>query len=273
MLRSPEFWSTIIAVFALILSQLPPVRELIKPRELRIFVPEVLFLSHYMGNLQLWVFLALYNTGGRSLTVQKIECVIVGEDGSPWRLPAQTYTPTLAQTAPGQSAPELLMGWISLKPDENWAQTLHFYKVWTIKEEEDVTEISANIRTDINVKSKARAKANLSFDNSPIETDPELVKKAKDFFDRKFTLTKGSYTLLIAARSEKNEMLLVRGFEFTLFDNQIRSLRASVDDYKLGWGVCFPVDSTDPSKGNTLIRLRPMGEAEANREYAKLPPL
>jgi hypothetical protein len=269
MLRSPEFWSTIIAVFALILSQLPPVRELIKPRELRIFVPEVLALSHYMGNLQIWAFLALYNTGGRSLTVQKIECVIVGEDGSPWRLPAQTYTPTLAQTAPGQPAPELLMGWISLKPDENWAQTLRFYKVWSIKEEEDVTEISANIRTDINAKLKLKA----PFDNNLVEAAPELVKRAKDFFEKKFTPTKGSYILLIAARSEKNEVLRVRGFEFTLFDNQIRSLRAPADDYKLGWGVCFPVDSADPSKGSTFIRLRPMGETEANREYAKLPPL
>lgn len=269
MLRSPEFWSTVIAVFALILSQLPPLRDLFKPRELRIFVPETLALAHYMGNLQLWAFLALYNTGGSSITVQKIECVIIGEDGLPWRLPAQTYTPTLAQTAPGQPAPELLMGWISLKPDENWAQTLRFYKVWSIKEEEDVTEISANIRTDVNAKLKLKA----PFDNNPVQAEPELVKKAKDFFEKKFTLTKGSYTLLIAARSEKNEVLRVRGFEFTLFDNQIRSLRAPADDYKLGWGIYLPVDPGDPSKGSTFIRLRPMGEPEANREYAKLPPL
>jgi hypothetical protein len=109
MLKSPEFWSTVIAVVALVLSQLPPIRDLLKPRELRIFVPEMLALSHYMGNLQIWAFLALYNTGGSSMTVQRIECVIVGEDGSPWRLPAQTYTPTLAQTTAGQPAPELLM--------------------------------------------------------------------------------------------------------------------------------------------------------------------
>jgi hypothetical protein len=269
MLKSPEFWSTVIAVVALVLSQLPPIRDLLKPRELRIFVPEMLALSHYMGNLQIWAFLALYNTGGSSMTVQRIECVIVGEDGSPWRLPAQTYTPTLAQTTAGQPAPELLMGWISLKPDENWAQTIRFFKVWTIKEDEDVAEISANIRADINAKLKLKA----PFDSNLVEAEPALVKRAKDFFERKFTLTKGSYKLLIAARSEKNDVLRVRGFEFTLFDNQIRSLRAPVDDYKLGWGVSSGVDPADPAKGSTYIRLRPIAELDAKAEYAKLPPL
>lgn len=269
MWKSPEFWSTVIAVFALILSQLPPVRELIKPRELRIFVPENLGLSHYMGNLQMWIFLALYNTGGRNLTAQKIECVIIGEDGPPWRLPAQTYTPTLSQSAPGQPPPELLMGWISLKPDESWAQTIRFYKVWSIKEEEDVTEISANIRNDINAKIKLKP----PFDTKLVEAEAELVKRARDFFEKKFTLTKGSYRLLIAALSEKNEVLRIRGFDFTLFDHQIRSLRAPADDYKLGWGIYSPVDPSDPSKGTTFIRLRPMAELDAKKEYAKLPRL
>lgn len=269
MLKSPEFWSTVIAVFALILSQLPPVRELIKPRELRIFVPELLGLSHYLGNIQIYAFLAMYNTGGRSLTIQKIECVIICEDGVPLRLPAQTYIPSLSQSSSGQQPPELQMGWISLKPEENWAQTVRFYKVWSVKEEEDVADIGAHIRSDINAKLKQRT----TFDNSPVLADPALVKQAQDFFDKKFFLTKGSYKLLITALSEKNEVLRVRGFDFTLFDNQIRSLRAPADDYKFGWGIYLPVDSSDPMKGSASIRLRPMSDLAAKAEYAKLPPL
>lgn len=268
MLKDPAFWSTVIAVAALILSQLPPIGELLKPRELRIFVPDIVNLSHYMGNLQVWVFLALYNTGGRSVTVQKVECVITDEEGRPWRLPAQTYSPKLAQPQQGQAAPELLMSWISLKPAEHWGETVHFYKVWSVQEEEEATEISARIRNDINAKLSRR-----SPEDGPrlVEADAALVKDANDFFEKKFALSKGSYKLLIAAISEKNEVVRVRGFDFTLFDHQVRALRSAVDDYKIGAGIYF--SNMDPSKGNAIIRLRPMAETDAQAQYARLPSL
>jgi hypothetical protein len=263
-LKDTAFWSTVIAVAALILSQLPPVRELLKSRQLRIIVPENLFLYHYMGNLQLQAFLAVHNTGGRTVTVQRIECVVVGEDRH-WRLPAQTYLQRQTQTVPGQAPTELIIGWLVLKPGEHWAETIHFFKVWSVQDEEEATAISARIRKDISDKIAER-KPNDAM--KLVEADDNLVTEAKDFFGKRFALTKGNYKLFIAAISEKNEAISVRGFDFTLFDHQIRALRNAVDDYKTGAGIFFL--NTDPSKAGANIRLRPITDTQARTDYARL---
>jgi len=262
MIKDPAFWSTVIAVVALVLSQLPPVRELLKARQLRILIPDNLTLQHYMGNLQLVVFLALRNSGGREVMVQKVECVITSEEGRHWRLPAQTI---VTSPAGGHSSPELFMGWVSLKPDEQWTQTVRFFKVWSVQDEEEATGISARIRTDINTKISQRLPEQ---SNKLAEADPELVQQAKDFFEKRFSLTKGSYRLLVAASSDGNELLCVRGFDFTLFDHQVRALRSAVDDYKIGAGIYYM--NNDPSKGGAFIRLRPLAETEVQAEYARM---
>jgi len=262
MLRDAAFWSTLIALLALVLSQLPPVREILKPRELRIVVPEALFLYHFMGNLQMSAFLTLNNVGGRGITVQKIECVLIHEEGSPrYRLPAQTYWPR-AQSGSGQ---ELFIGWVPLKPEEHWAETVHFYKFWSVQDEEDSAAIISRIRNDIYAK---RALLEPGLVNKPVDADEKLVKEAKDFFEKRFTLAKGNYKVLIAAISEKSEAVSVRGFDFTLYDHHLRTLRSIEDDYKTGAGIYF--NSEDPLKSGVNVRLRPIDDAEAKRDYAKL---
>jgi len=260
MLKDAAFWSTVIALLALILSQLPPLRELLKHRELRIVVPETVSLYHFMGNLQISGFLALHNVGGRSITVQKVECVLLDDDGHPLRLPAQTYW-SRAQAASGQ---ELFIGWIHLSPSEHWAESVHFYKVWSVQDEEDSAKIVTSIRDDITAK---RAAATTYLPNSP-DADDKLAKDAKDFFEKHFNLTKGNYRLLIAAISEKTDVVAVRGFDFTLYDHHIRALRSVADDYKTGAGIYYPV--SDPYKSSVSPRLRPMQDDEAQRSYAKL---
>lgn len=250
-----------IAVVALVLSQLPPVRDLLKPRQLRIVIPDNLTLQHYMGNIQILSLLSLHNTGGRRITIQKVWCTIRAEEGGQWRLPAQTY---VVQPASGQTSPELFMGWVSLKPGEHWSETVRFFKVWSIQEEEEATAISARIRSDISAKLNQRKPEEA---NKVMEAEPELVEEAKHFFEKKFNIAKGSYRLLVAAISDKDELVCVRGFDFTLFDHHIRVLRSALEDYNVGAGICY--QNVDSAKGNALVRLRPIPEAEARAEYVR----
>ena len=71
--------------------------------------------------------------------------------------------------------------------------------------------------------------------------------------------------LVIAALSEKNEVLALRGFDFTLFDNHIRTLRSATDDYKTGAGIYYAADLSK----QVPIRLRQISEADARQEYLK----
>jgi hypothetical protein len=153
------------------------------------------------------------------------------------------------------------MEWISLKPGEHWAETVHFYKVWSVQDEEDAIELIARMRADINAK-LAQRKPYESY--NPAEADAGLVKEATDLFEKKFNMTKGNYRLTIAALSEESEVLAVRGFDFTLFDHHIHALRSATEGYKVGAGVYFP--ALDPLT-QAVIRLRPIPDAEARKQY------
>jgi hypothetical protein len=263
-LKDPTFWTAVIALLALVLSQLPPLHLLLKRRELLVILQEHLILYHYLGNMQFLAFLGLHNTGGGDITIARIDCVVADADGHHWSLPAQTYLPRQASPLAGQPAPELFIGWITLRSGGHWAETVHFFKVWSVQDEEDVTKLSARMRADINAKLAHRKPAE---SKKPAEADGSLVKEATDLFERKFNMAKGNYRLIIAALSERKEALTVRGFDFTLFDHHIRALRSATEDYKFGAGVYYP--NLDPSR-QAAVRLRPVPDAEARKEYTVL---
>lgn len=258
-LKSPEAWSAAIALLALVLSQLPPVHQLLKRRALRIVVPEYFSLYHFLGNLNLLGFVALHNIGGKTLTVAKIDCLVRGESNV-WHLPGLMYQSRLPQGPAGQQNVEFFVEWTVLKPDDHWSETVHFFKPWSFQEEEDAAEIISKIKNNITAKLDQRPP---DAPKKLVEADESLVEEAKGFFKKRFTLSKGNYRVVIAALSEKKELLAARGFDFTLFDNHIKTMRSAAEDYKIGAGIYYPAD---PSK-QIAIRLRPLSDADARREY------
>ena len=189
-LKSPEVWSAIIALLALILSQLPPVHQLLRRRALHIVIPEYLSLYHFLGNLNLLGFVALHNTGGKTLTVAKIDCIMTS-DNSVWHLPGLMYQSHQSQGG-GQQNMEFFVEWSVLKPDEHWSETVHFFKPWTVQEEEDATEIIGRIRNNIYAK---LAQQPSEAPKILVEADEDLVREAKEFFQKRFQLAKGNYRL------------------------------------------------------------------------------
>ena len=74
----------------------------------------------------------------------------------------------------------------------------------------------------------------------PFEAKPELTSKALEIFNRNFKFIRGHYLMYIAAISESNKVLDVKGLEFTVFESTIRSLHAITNGYRFGSGVYFP---------------------------------
>jgi len=243
------------ALVALVLSQLPPLKYLLRKRQIRITVPEVFTLSHYLGNLNIYMFLDIYNEGGRDVTIAKIHCVMANSDGFCLDLPARTYQSRQSAQA-GAAMPELMLGWVFLKPEDHWAETVRFFKLWSEEEEERANDIVSRIRTNI-----------FSKPPSPmVQADDPLVVEARSFFEKKFPLVKGNYQLFIAVLSESEEVITVRGFDFTLFESSIRNLRALADDYKTGAGLYYLPDASKIP----YPRLRPMADGPALEAYKKI---
>src|SRR5580693_4441643 len=115
------FWAAVIAALALILSQLPPLKVLIRPTRLRLDPYDRLNIMHWLGTPSVILQLALTNTGGREVSVLSIDLTIHPEDGSAILLPALSFfVPGSTQSA------SFLFTRFSLKPDDTWSNFVNF---------------------------------------------------------------------------------------------------------------------------------------------------
>ena len=234
----PRIWSVVVALLALVLSQLPPIRELLKATKVNMTIPEQFQLYHYLGNPQINLFLDIHNLGGRKVDVSKVDCIIKDKDSEfTWRSPVRTYY-SRQNITPGQQVQELFVGTISLKSGDQWCETVHCYQNWNRAEEERVNMIVTRIRGDINEKSTKRGLQQQTV--GLIEAEESLVNEAKSFFHSKWKMGEGNYQLFISLISDSGKILCLHGFDFTLFSGYVQTLKSSLEEYKYGAGIYFP---------------------------------
>lgn len=237
--KDPSFWSMIIAALAIILSQFPPIPEMLKRASVKINIPDFFQLFHNLGNTNLIMFLDIHNSGGQSITIDRVLGCLLDENNNSWIMPAQSYFSRQPFGQTGDSFPEFPIGRIILKPGERWYERAHFYRMWTEADEEKSNKIILDIRNDIGSKLPA---ANGSW----VEAESLLVQNAVQFFNQNFKLHKGNYSLIIVALSESNIPISLRGYQFTLFESHIGTLLSYIEEYKYGGGIYVPIQ--DPMK-------------------------
>ena len=88
------FWAAAWALVAIVLSQLPPLHLLIRPKRLDVEVHSRIGITHKVGNPNASVVVSIRNTGGRELRVRGLS-LDISRDGKPLLgLPAQNYFET-----------------------------------------------------------------------------------------------------------------------------------------------------------------------------------
>lgn len=260
-LKNPGVWGVFVAAVALILSQFPPISDLIKGVKIKITVPGQFTLYHFIGNIQIYLLIGIHNIGGRSVSISRLECFITDDQRHIWHLPAQTYI-SRQQSYQSNVLQEFLLGLISLKPGEQWNEAVRCCRLWSETEEEKANEIISQVTKSISSKCPS---ANSQIQ---VEADEKPVGEAISFFKKLFDLHKGNFKFFIAALSEDNSVLAVRSFDFTLFESNINVLRSHTDQYKYGYGIYSPV--SDWTK-YVSVRLRPITDDKRTLEtYEKL---
>ena len=86
-----KFWSFIVSLTALILSQLPPIHILLRKAKLDLEVYSRIFVTHKIGNPNLQMHLILRNIGGKTLRIKNINATIFRNNNEIIKLPAQTF--------------------------------------------------------------------------------------------------------------------------------------------------------------------------------------
>jgi len=122
-----SFWAVVVAAIAVVLSQIPPIKELLKKGKLDLEVYSKTSITHRVGNPNLQLHLILSNVGGRNIRIKDITVSISRDGNNLATLPAQNYL----QNQNDQST--LLFTTFSLKPGEEWAHITNFLNFFNRK--------------------------------------------------------------------------------------------------------------------------------------------
>jgi hypothetical protein len=142
-LTDPNVWSAAIALLALFLSQLPPLKDIFSGTRVKLSLTDRFTVGHYLGNLFILSLVTFENQGTRKVTIQKLHGLLIDSSGNVQLMPGQQYI--LPPTKSGENPPELLFAGLSLKADERWSETVRFFRSFSEDEEDKVNDLGSAV--------------------------------------------------------------------------------------------------------------------------------
>lgn len=224
-----KFWSAVIAVIALMLSQFPPVLPRLWPGRLAIEVHSRIVVGHKVGNTNVTLYVALTNTGGREVRVRAITLRVKRDGKELNSLPAKNFH----EKAGDRDSVLFVPFW--LKRGESWAHMVNFLNFFDRQTEKQFRESEQAMRASIEAKLKARPAG----DNNPVSVEPGLVAPFLAMFDQMFIWSPGEYIAELAVSTSEKETAFKRAYRFTLYESDTAEMKRHRDDYAIGAGVCF----------------------------------
>lgn len=241
-------WKAIIALLALVLSQLPPIRQMIKGKKLRMSVADIAQFTHIFGNTNMSLWIDLENIGAKTITISRINCLLRRQEQTIQTLTARTYwvTESLSREKPL----ELPLPEIALKPGERWSGYLHFWdtNAWSKAIQGKVKSIILRMRDDTTSKATIRDKAmeSIPINSRPlVEADPSLMQEINDILKNLKKIEEGDYEMFVATyETTARSPLKTLGFDFTIFETDVQDIFEDTVDYKYGFGIHLPSSKT-----------------------------
>ncbi len=227
-----QFWSAFVAVLALVLTQLPPVKLWFRSSRLEVEVHSRVQLTHKVGNPNLGMYVGIRNIGGREVRVRSITASLARDGNLLGVYPIVNFFET-----PSSSSAVLFVPF-TLRPSESWAHGANFLRLFDRNTEKFYRERESELRSNIRRKLAARAED----DKELVIADTEYVQPFLDMFNRMFVWLPGEYTLDLQIQVESGKAAFGRNYRFTLFESDSDELRSHTDDFKHGGGLSYNVD-------------------------------
>jgi hypothetical protein len=221
------FWAAVMAALAILLSQLPPVRHLLRGAKLDIELYSWIGLLHKVGNTNASIHVILQNIGGRDVRVKSLEAFFRRDQKWGFALPAENYYPTT------DFKDQRLLTPFTLKPEEEWAHAVSFFQRFERKEEKLFRELESNLKADIASKLPTDGQQLAA----PVEADHENVKPLLAFFNERFRWIPGEYEVTVTANTEPRNALKEKTYRFVLYESDSEGLRSNAEGYKYGDGI------------------------------------
>lgn len=238
-----SFWAVFVATIAVILSQTPPIKELIKKAQLDLEVYSKISITHKIGNPNLQLHLILSNIGGRNIRIKDITVSISRDGNHLATLPAQNYL----QNQNDQSS--LLFTTFSLKPNQEWAHITNFLNFFNREDENEYQNIEGAMLADYREHAK---KLDTDADKDHMIEHPQnLVDKAFNFYSSKQIWKSGEYLMKVNVVTNKNTADISKAYRFTVFESHAEQLAVITEHYKFGGGIWW-----NPQRVQTSVILQ-----------------
>ncbi len=260
-------WKAIIALLALILSQLPPIKQMLKGKRLRMVVADIAQLFHLFGNTNLSLWIDLENVGGKTITIRRIKSILARREEMSQTLTAKTYYVT--ESFSRDRVVELPFAEIALKAGEKWSGLIHFWDTQTLSKSVETKLKSAisKIRNNVieKVSQQNNEMASVPVLNRPlVEADSELLQEILEIVKNLGKIEEGEYELLVAVYEEPDHSpFKIQGFDLTVFESDVKDIFEDTEDYKYGFGIHLP-----SRKNKTVdVHIRSKNEKESKKRF------
>ncbi len=233
-----SFWAVVVALLAIVLSQLPPVLSWFRRPKIEIEPYSKIAITHKVGNPNLQIHLIVNNTGGRQVRIKDISVRLRRDGIETAHLPAQNFL----QHQTDKNT--LLFTAFSLKPGEEWAHITNFLHFFNREDENLYRSLEQAMLADFHAKRDALGHEPKEF----IEIEDRFVQPFHEFFRNKFIWSAGEYDLTIYVKTDRPSADLERHYRFTLFESHVSQLEAITEFFKYGGGI-----SWDPNVQTNII--------------------
>ena len=222
------FWSTAIALLALLLSQLPPIHQLVKGAKLEVEPFDRITVTHTVGNPNANLYVSIINAGGSTVAIRSMHLTVKRSDSAEFEMPARLYWPNQTDKQ------AVILPSFKLEPHEHWSHLVNFFRPFGRNEEKEYRQLVASIRDDINLK-----RAQLVNANNTAEAAAGRVNPLINFFTNRFKWEPGEYEVTLTVVANPNRASVSTKYRITLFESDAVELKNYSNDYKFGLGVYF----------------------------------
>ncbi len=225
-----QFWSTVAAFSALVLSQLPPLKLLFKKGVLTIEKHGTLFVHHTIGSPNMNLFVILKNIGGSNISVHSIDMNITRKNSDSFLLKGRGYAMNPSDYNFTMLTP------FEVGPNKTWAHTINFSELWDRAKQKEYKAIYSNIRDTITEKNRVDPPGI----GERHEADENDYKGICDLFEKNYKLIDGEYEAEILVKNKAGGIITRDLVKFTFFESELDELRLWLEDYKYGNSIHLP---------------------------------
>jgi hypothetical protein len=225
-----KFWSLIISILALVLSQLKFFVNLFRRARISVEPYNQIFISHRFGSPNAQLHLVITNAGGRKVRIKGISLKFFGPTGGEFSLPAMSYFQKVADNQAVIFIP------FSLLPGEEWAHNIQFLNLFSRQDEKMIKAATADLRA--NVAEKVRLAKEEGVEMLQY-AEPQFVEPFTGHFERNFKWHPDEYNMTISVTTDPPKAYAEQQFRFVLFESDANEFQVHAAKYKLGERIFY----------------------------------